>query len=109
MIPDEMREIFEEYVVEAKEHLENLEQKLLELEKNPKDKELINSAFRSMHTIKGGAGFLGLNVIVETAHLAEEVLGKLRSEELELTPEINDLLLKSVDFPKACLGMLPQK
>jgi two-component system chemotaxis sensor kinase CheA len=103
MIPDEMREIFEEYVVEAKEHLENLEQKLLELEKNPKDKELINSAFRSMHTIKGGAGFLGLNVIVETAHLAEEVLGKLRSEELELTPEINDLLLKSVDFLKHAL------
>jgi two-component system chemotaxis sensor kinase CheA len=103
MIPDEMREIFEEYVVEAKEHLENLEQKLLELEKNPKDKELINSAFRSMHTIKGGAGFLGLNVIVETAHLAEEVLGKLRSEELELTPEINDLLLESVDFLKHAL------
>jgi two-component system chemotaxis sensor kinase CheA len=103
MIPDEMREIFEEYVVEAKEHLENLEQKLLELEKNPRDKELINSAFRSMHTIKGGAGFLGLNVIVETAHLAEEVLGKLRSEELELTPEINDLLLKSVDFLKHAL------
>ncbi len=103
MIPDEMREIFEEYVVEAKEHLENLEQKLLELEKNPKDKELINSAFRSMHTIKGGAGFLGLNVIVETFHLAEEVLGKLRSEELELTPEINDLLLKSVDFLKHAL------
>jgi len=103
MIPDEMREIFEEYVVEAKEHLENLEQKLLELEKNPKDKELINSAFRSMHTIKGGAGFLGLNVIVETAHLAEEVFGKLRSEELELTPEINDLLLKSVDFLKHAL------
>jgi len=103
MIPDEMREIFEEYVVEAKEHLENLEQKLLELEKNPKDKDLINSAFRSMHTIKGGAGFLGLNVIVETAHLAEEVLGKLRSEELELTPEINDLLLESVDFLKHAL------
>ncbi len=103
MIPDEMREIFEEYVIEAKEHLENLEQKLLELEKNPGDKELINSAFRSMHTIKGGASFLGLNVIVETAHLAEEVLGKLRSGELELTPEINDLLLKSVDFLKIAL------
>ncbi len=103
MIPDEMREIFEEYVIEAKEHLENLEQKLLELEKNPEDQELINSAFRSMHTVKGGASFLGLNVIVETAHLAEEVLGKLRSGELELTPEINDLLLKSVDFLKIAL------
>jgi len=57
MIPDEMREIFEEYVVEAKEHLENLEQKLLELEKNPKDKELINSAFRSMHTIRAVRAF----------------------------------------------------
>ncbi len=103
MIPEEMREIFEEYAVEAKEHLENLEQKLLELEKNPEDQELINSAFRSMHTIKGGAGFLGLSLIVETAHLAEEVLGKLRSKTLKLNTEINDLLLKSVDFLKYAL------
>jgi len=103
MIPEEMREIFEEYVIEAKEHLENLEQKLLELERDPENEELINSAFRSMHTIKGGAGFLGLSLIVETAHLAEEVLGKLRSKTLKLSPEINDLLLKSVDFLKSAL------
>jgi len=103
MIPEEMREILEEYVIEAKEHLENLEQKLLELERSPEDQELINSAFRSMHTIKGGAGFLGLSLIVETAHLAEEVLGKLRSKTLKLSPEINDLLLKSVDFLKSAL------
>jgi len=103
MIPEEMREIFEEYVIEAKEHLENLEQKLLELERDPENEELINSAFRSMHTIKGGAGFLGLSLIVETAHLAEEVLGKLRSKTLKLSPEINDLLLKSVDFLRSAL------
>jgi len=103
MIPEEMREIFEEYVIEAKEHLENLEQKLLELERDPENEELINSAFRSMHTIKGGAGFLGLSLIVETAHLAEEVLGKLRSKTLKLSLEINDLLLKSVDFLKSAL------
>ena len=103
MIPEEMKEIFEEYVIEAKEHLENLEQKLLELERDPENEELINSAFRSMHTIKGGAGFLGLSLIVETAHLAEEVLGKLRSKTLKLSPEINDLLLKSVDFLRSAL------
>lgn len=74
MIPEEMREIFEEFVVEAKEHLDNLEQILLELEKDPENSDLINSAFRSMHTIKGGAGFLGLSAIVETAHKAEDVL-----------------------------------
>ena len=103
MIPEEMREIFEEYVIEVKEHLENLEQKLLELEKNPEDMELINAAFRSMHTIKGGAGFLGLSVIVETAHLAEEVLGKIHSGALKLNTQINDLLLQSVDYIRSAL------
>lgn len=98
MIPEDMREIFEEFAVEAKEHLDNIEQILLELEKDPKNQELINSAFRSMHTIKGGAGFLGLSAIVETAHRAEDVLGKLKSGELEFNPEINDAVLKSIDF-----------
>ena len=98
MIPEEMREIFEEFVVEAKEHLDNLEQKLLEMEKGNVDESVLNSAFRSMHTIKGGAGFLGLDVIVETAHLAEDILGMLRSGSLAFSSEINDVILKAVDF-----------
>lgn len=98
MIPEEMREIFEEFVIEAREHLDSLEHIILELEKDPKNSELINSAFRSMHTIKGGAGFLGLSAVVEIAHRAEDVLGKLRSGELVFNRDIGDAILMAVDF-----------
>lgn len=103
MIPEEMREIFEEFLVEAKENLEKLENDLLELEKDPNNEDLLNSSFRSMHTIKGGAGFLGLGEIVETAHKAEDILGKIRNGEIELNSDINDLLLKAADYIKEAL------
>lgn len=103
MIPDEMREIFEEFLVEARENLEKLETDLLELEKDPTNQEILNSAFRTMHTIKGGAGFLGLDPIVETAHKAEDILGKLRNGEFVISPTINDLLLKAADKIKEYL------
>ncbi|MFP3158615.1 MAG: chemotaxis protein CheA [Hydrogenobaculum sp.] len=103
MIPDEMREIFEEFLVEARENLEKLETDLLELEKDPTNQEILNSAFRVMHTIKGGAGFLGLDPIVETAHKAEDILGKLRNAEFVISPAINDLLLKAADKIKEYL------
>lgn len=103
MIPDELKEIFEEFVLEAKEHLENLENKLLEIEKDSDNPELLNAAFRSMHTIKGGAGFLGLTAIVETAHKAEDILGKLKEGKLKFSPETGDILLKAVDFIKEAI------
>ncbi len=104
MIPDEMKEIFEEFAVEAREQLESLENDMLELEKDPENEELLNRAFRSMHTIKGGAGFLGLNPIVEVAHKAEDLLGLMRSGELKLTPEINDVIFRAIDFIKGAIG-----
>ncbi len=103
MIPDELREIFEEFLIEASEHLENLESKLLALEKDPSNEELINSAFRSMHTLKGGAGFLGLSAIVEVAHRAEDILGKLKEKKLTVNKDILDTLLKTVDFIREAL------
>ncbi len=104
MIPDEMKEIFEEFAVEAREQLESLENDMLELEKDPENEELLNRAFRSMHTIKGGAGFLGLNPIVEVAHKAEDLLGLMRSGELKLTPEINDVIFRAIDFIKDAIS-----
>ncbi len=103
MMSDDMREIFNEFVVEAEENLQKVEENLLELEKDPQNEELLNATFRAMHTLKGGAGFLGLNAIVEVAHAAEDVLGKLRSGELTLTPEINDAILEAVDFIRSAL------
>ncbi len=103
MISDEMREIFNEFVVEAEENLQKVEENLLELEKDPQNEELLNATFRAMHTLKGGAGFLGLKAIVDVAHAAEDVLGKLRSGELTLTPEINDAILEAVDFIRSAI------
>ncbi len=104
MISDEMRDIFNEFVIEAEENLQKIEENLLELEKDPKNEEILNATFRAMHTLKGGAGFLGLEAIVETAHAAEDVLGKLRNGELQLTPELNDLILEAVDFIRSALA-----
>lgn len=103
MIPDELREIFDEFVVEAQEHLESLESKLLDLERDPENQELINAAFRSMHTLKGGAGFLGLTAIVETAHKAEDLLGKIKEGKLKYNHSISESLLKTVDFIKEAI------
>ncbi len=103
MINDEMKEIFNEFVIESEENLQRIEENLLQLEKDPQNEEILNATFRAMHTLKGGAGFLGLQAIVETAHAAEDVLGKLRSKELKLSPEVNDLILEAVDFIRNAL------
>ena len=103
MINEDMKDIFNEFVVEAEDNLQKVEENLLELEKDPQNEELLNATFRAMHTLKGGAGFLGLNAIVEVAHAAEDVLGKLRSGELTLTPDINDAILEAVDFIRSSL------
>ena len=105
-IPDEMKEILEEFLVEAEEILENLDQDLVELESNPQDKELLNRIFRGMHTLKGGAGFLNLTPIVEIAHRIEDIFNKLRNDEMELTPDSMDVILEGIDELKKALQML---
>lgn len=100
MIPSELKEIFDEFVVEANEHLESLESKLLDLERDPENPELINAAFRSMHTLKGGVGFLGLTAIVDIAHKAEDLLGKIKEGKLRFSHDISEALLRTVDFIK---------
>jgi len=105
-IPEELREILEEFLVEAEEILENLDQDLVDLESNPDDKELLNKIFRGMHTLKGGAGFLNLTTIVEIAHRIEDIFNKLRNDEMTLTPEIMDVILEGIDKLKEALEML---
>ncbi len=104
MINDDMREIFNEFVVEASENLDKLEQDLLELENDPENEEILNSAFRAMHTLKGGAGFLGLDAIVEVAHAAEDILGKLREKSLRFSADINDAILSAIDFIREAIS-----
>lgn len=99
----EMKEIIESFIVETKEILENLDVDLVELEKTPEDAELLNKIFRSFHTIKGTAGFLGLNKLQKVTHRCEDILNKLRKGEAKVDSEIMDGVLDSYDKLKALL------
>ncbi len=90
---EEMREIFESYLVEAREILDHLSQDLLALEKAPLDVNVLNNIFREMHTLKGTSSFLGFNQIAELAHTSEDLLNKLRKGDCTATSEIIDVLI----------------
>ncbi|QLA16799.1 chemotaxis protein CheA [Desulfolutivibrio sulfoxidireducens] len=90
-------ELFADFIVEAKEHLETIEPNLLELEKNPGNLGLLNEIFRPMHSLKGASGFLGLNHINGLAHKAENILDELRKGNLAVTAEIMDVILAATD------------
>ncbi len=92
------KKILEIFFNESEELLQAMETGLLALESNPDDEEQIHSVFRAAHTIKGNAGFVGLDEVVAFAHHQENVLDLLRQGELEVTPETISLLLESVDF-----------
>ena len=84
----EMKEIFESFIVETNEILEKLDLDLVQLEKTPKDNELLNSVFRAFHTIKGTSGFLGLEKLQTVTHHCEDILNKLRKGEAELNGDL---------------------
>ncbi len=90
-------DIVDFFLVEASEHLQVLNDGLLSLEENSGDMSVVDEIFRSAHTIKGSAAMLGFQVISKLAHKMEDLLGKIRSRELELTESITDLLLQTVD------------
>ncbi len=90
-------ELFADFIIEAKEHLETIEPNLLELEKTPENLALCNAIFRPMHSLKGASGFLGLNIINRLAHKAESIMEELRKGALAVTPEIMDVILTSTD------------
>ncbi|MBT8762661.1 chemotaxis protein CheA [Desulfohalobiaceae bacterium Ax17] len=90
-------EIFADFVVEAREHLETIEPKLLELEKDPENLSLIDEIFRPMHSLKGASGFLGLKEINALAHKGENILDELRKGKMKLTPTVMDVILEATD------------
>jgi two-component system chemotaxis sensor kinase CheA len=100
---DEMQEIMEDFLVEAFEMIEQLDQDLVELESNPDDLDLLNKIFRVAHTIKGSGSFLNLDVLTKLTHHMEDILNKARKGELKITPDIMDVILESVDMMKALL------
>ncbi len=90
-------EIFADFIIEAREHLETIEPNLLELEKTPDNLSLLNEIFRPMHSLKGASGFLGLNKMNGLAHKAENILDELRKGTMGVTSEIMDVILASTD------------
>lgn len=90
-------EILQDFLVEAQEILENLDSQLIELEGAPDDKALLNAIFRGFHTIKGGAGFLSLEPLVEVAHKAEDVFDLLRNGKRGLDAATMDVFLQVLD------------
>ena len=90
-------EILQDFLVEASEILEKLNEQLVELEQNPGDGDLLNAVFRGFHTIKGGAGFLNLNPLVEVCHSSEDIFNLLRSGQKTLTPTMMDTFLEVLD------------
>ena len=90
-------EILQDFLVEASEILEKLNEQLVELEQNANDGDLLNAIFRGFHTIKGGAGFLNLNALVNVCHQAEDIFNLLRSGQKILTPTIMDTFLQVLD------------
>lgn len=90
-------ELFGDFIIEAREHLETIEPNLLELEKAPDNLSLLNEIFRPMHSMKGASGFLGLNKMNGLAHKAENILDELRKGAMGITPEIMDIILATTD------------
>lgn len=98
-------EILQDFLVEAGEILELLSEQLVELESRPDDADLLNAIFRGFHTVKGGAGFLQLNELVECCHIAENVFDILRKGERRVDSELMDVVLEALD---AVNGMFSQ-
>ncbi|WP_341304994.1 chemotaxis protein CheA [Pseudomonas sp. TMP25] len=90
-------EILQDFLVEAGEIIELLSEQLVELESRPDDKNLLNAIFRGFHTVKGGAGFLQLNELVECCHIAENVFDILRKGERRVDSALMDVVLEALD------------
>lgn len=100
---DDMQEIMEDFLIEAFEMVDQLDQDLVELESNPEDLELLNRIFRVAHTIKGSSSFLNFDILTSLTHNMEDVLNKARRDELKITPDVMDVVLLSIDLMKALL------
>ena len=106
---DGMEEIIQDFLMDAIEMLDELDQSFVELEGAPKDMDLLNKVFRAMHTIKGSAGFLGFDQVVEISHQSENILNLLRQEKMEITHVVMDGLLKALDLLKVLISKIQNK
>ncbi|MDL0430055.1 chemotaxis protein CheA [Marinobacter sp. TBZ242] len=98
---DADEEILQDFLVEAGEILEKLSEQLVDLEQHPDDSDLLNAIFRGFHTVKGGAGFLQLDALVNCCHSAENVFDILRNHKRKVDSELMDVVLEALDHVNA--------
>ncbi|QIY80446.1 chemotaxis protein CheA [Chromobacterium violaceum] len=103
-----MEELLQDFLMESTDLLSDVDNKLVELEKRPEDKALLNDIFRGFHTIKGGAGFLNVIPMVNLCHRTENLFDKLRNGEMHITPEVMDVILDATGIVRDMFGTLGQ-
>jgi chemotaxis protein histidine kinase CheA len=103
-----MEELLQDFLQEAHDLLSDVDNKLVELEKMPDDRGLLNDIFRGFHTVKGGAGFLNASELVTLCHLTENLFDRLRNGELELNPELMDVIMAATNGVREMFGELGQ-
>jgi two-component system chemotaxis sensor kinase CheA len=103
-----MEELLQDFLLEAGELLSQVDNKLVELEKRPEDRELLNDIFRGFHTVKGGAGFLNVENLVNLCHRTENLFDKLRNGELHLSAELMDIIMAATATVREMFGSLAQ-
>ena len=95
-----------EFLIESNENLGRLDQEIVELEKNPTNRELVASIFRTIHTIKGTCGFLGFDKLTGVTHSAENILSQVRDGKRRATNSLISIILESVDATKEILEVI---
>ncbi|MBI2307827.1 MAG: chemotaxis protein CheA [Rhodocyclales bacterium] len=103
-----MEDLLQDFLQEAHDLLSDVDNKLVDLEKMPDDRSLLNDIFRGFHTVKGGAGFLNANELVTLCHLTENLFDRLRNGEMELTPELMDIIMAATKGVRDMFGELGQ-
>lgn len=103
-----MEDLLQDFLIEAGDLLSGVDNRLVDLERTPHDRGLLNEIFRGFHTIKGGAGFLNATELVTLCHLTENLFDKLRNAELELQSELMDTILDATATIRQMFGSLEQ-
>lgn len=101
-------DLLSDFISEVKEHIDTIDNRLLSLENNPDDQDLLNAVFRVFHTIKGAAGFLALDDIARLAHTTENLLDLARKGEIVLAGVRVDVIFEAVDEMKKLVGGIEQ-
>ena len=100
----DMQELLGDFLAEAGDLLDDVDRRLVELEKSPQDAELLNTVFRGFHTIKGGAGFLDASALVDLCHRTENLFDRLRSGKMALSAELMDTILAATGEVRRMFG-----